>query len=304
MPFTGELIAIATVLCWTLSVQFFAAASKMVGSTPVNIIRLAMALLLFSATLLVRDGVLLPWNFPREAWLYLSLSGVVGFFIGDLFLFKALVELGPRLATLIHAMAAPAAAVIGWLLLGEVYLPKQWLGIGVTLAGVGVVVLERSPAVSPGSGKQVTRVSLAGVIYGLGAMLGQAGGFVLSKAGMKTATGYLDAFGATQIRALAAFACFVLFFTVTGRWGHLRRALANGRAMGMTVIGSCVGPFLGVSLSLLTLHYLTTGVASTILSLVPVCIIPFAIYLHNEHVSKRAMFGAVVAVFGIYLLVG
>ncbi len=304
MPFFGELIAIATVLCWTLSIQFFTAAAKMVGSTSVNIIRLAVALLLFSATMLVRDGVLLPWDFPQHAWLYLSLSGVVGFFIGDIFLFKALVELGPRLAMLLHALAAPTAAVIGWLLLGEVYAPRQWLGIGVTLSGVALVILERSPTVAPGSGRTVTRVRPMGVFYGLGAMLGQAGGFVLSKVGMQTASGYLDAFAATQIRALAAFACFVLLFTVTGRWGYLRRALANSRAIGLTVIGSFAGPFLGVSLSLLTLHYLTTGVASTILSLVPVCIIPLAIYLHNEHVSKRAIIGAVVAVGGIYLLVG
>ena len=60
---------------------------------------------------------------------------------GDIFLFKALVELGPRLVTLLHAMAAPAAAVIGWLLLGEVYGPRQWLGIGVTLAGVALVII-------------------------------------------------------------------------------------------------------------------------------------------------------------------
>jgi len=60
---------------------------------------------------------------------------------GDIFLFKALVELGPRLVTLLHAMAAPPAAVIGWLLLGEVYGPRQWLGIGVTLAGVALVII-------------------------------------------------------------------------------------------------------------------------------------------------------------------
>ncbi len=47
MPYTGELIAIVTVLCWTVSVQFFEAAAKRVGSTPVNIIRITTALVLF-----------------------------------------------------------------------------------------------------------------------------------------------------------------------------------------------------------------------------------------------------------------
>ena len=78
--------------------------------------------------------------------------------------------------------------------------------------------------------------------------------------------------------------------------------LKNKKAVGYTMAGSVVGPFLGVSLSLLVLHYLTTGVASTFFSLVPVSIIPFSIFLHKEHVSIRAFAGAVIAISGIYLL--
>jgi len=302
MPFVGEALAVATVLCWTLSVQFFAAASRQVGSTPVNIIRLSLALLFFSLLLLIRDGSLLPLDFPTSAWLYLALSGVVGFFIGDIFLFKALVELGPRLAMLLHSLAAPTAAVIGWLFLGEHYQFGQWLGILTTLCGVGLVVMERAEREAAGGRRKARAVSWLGVAYGLGAMLGQAGGYVLSKAGMQTPAGYLDAFAATQIRALAAFACFVVLFSVRRRWGNVRQALGNRRAVGYTAIGALIGPFLGVSLSLQVLHYLPTGIAATFLSLVPIAIIPFSIFLHREYVSLRAIAGTCIAIFGIYLL--
>lgn len=304
MPFLGEAIAISTVLCWTISVQFFGAASKEVGSTAVNIIRIAVAVILFSIFMYMRDGVFLPQNFPAHAWVYLSLSGIVGFFIGDIFLFRALVELGPRLAMLLHSLAAPAAAVIGWLFLGEIYSFHQWLGICITLSGVAIVILERNQRKPQNANRHVTRITSKGILLGIGAMFGQAGGFVLSKAGMQHGERYLDAFAATQIRAIAAFICFILFFTVTRRWRNVAHAVYNTRALCYTVIGSFIGPFLGVSLSLLTLHYLTTGVASTILSLVPICIIPFSVYLHKEHVSIRAIIGAVLAVFGIYILVG
>lgn len=304
MPFLGEVIGLTTVLCWTLSVQFFGAASKEVGATPVNIIRLTVAVFLFSIFLLVRDGSPIPVGFPLHAWVYLSLSGVVGFFIGDIFLFKALVELGPRLAMLMHSLAAPASAVIGWLFLGETYLPVQWLGISVTLSGVAVVIFERSPnGKRPRASQPKSAASVKGILFGIGAMLGQAGGFVLSKVGMQVGDGYLDAFSATQIRALAAFCCFVAYFTLAGKWRNVRKAAANRRALVYTSTGAFLGPFLGVSLSLLTLHYLSTGVAATILSLVPVCIIPFSVFLYKEHVSFKAVAGAVVAVMGIYLLV-
>ena len=300
--FAGELIAIATVLCWTLSVQFFGSASKEIGATPVNIIRIAIALVLFGIFLFARDGVILPVGFSLHAWLYLGLSGVIGFFIGDIFLFKALVELGPRIAMLLHSLAAPTAAVIGWIFLDEKYLFYQWIGIFVTLTGVCLVILEKGQktATLRSDGK---KKSWIGIIYGIGAMLGQAVGYVLSKAGMQTATGYLDPFSATQIRAVAAFFCFVLFFTCTRRWKDVSGALTNRKAIAYTATGAFLGPFLGVSLSLLALHYLETGVAATILSLVPVAIIPFSIFIHKEYVSIRAITGALVAVFGIYLLV-
>ena len=303
MPFFGEAIALATVLCWTLSIQFFAIASKEVGAIPVNIIRISVALLFFSLLLLFKEGALLPVDFPLRSWILLSLSGVIGFFIGDIFLFKALVELGPRITMLIQSLAAPTAAVFGWTFLHESYSLHQWVGMAITLAGVSAVVLERGKELSPAQKLKVTRVSYKGVVFGGVAMLGQAGGLLLSKTGMQTESGYLDAFSATQIRALAAFFCFVIFFTVTKKWQDVTTALSNHKAVAFTAIGAAIGPFLGVSLSLMTLHYLATGVSSTFFSLITICIIPFSIYLHKEHVSLRAFVGAIIAVFGVYLLV-
>lgn len=306
MSYTGEIIAIVTVLCWTVSVQFFEAASKRVGSTPVNIIRISTALILFGTFLYFKNGYIIPLDFPARAWFYLGLSGVVGFFLGDICLFKALVEIGPRLALLIFSLSAPVAALIGWIFLAEVYLPHQWAGMAVTLTGVGMVILEKnkpSDQTNPSAKNRTQRtVSLKGILLGIGAMLGQATGYVMSKTGMQTENGFLDAFAATQIRAIAAFICFALFFTITRKWGRVTAAVKDTKALAYTAIGALIGPFIGVSLSLMVLHYLTAGVASTFLSMTPVCIIPFSIYLHKEHVSMRAFAGAVVAVAGIWLL--
>lgn len=303
MPFAGEIIALTTVLCWTFSVQFFTAASKEVGAIPVNIIRISVALLLFSLLLLYREGTLIPVSFPFRSWVLLSLSGVVGFFLGDIFLFKALVELGPRVTMLIQSLAAPTAAIFGWVFLDENYLLHQWLGMFVTLTGVSMVVFERARQASPAPKRMAREISFLGVAYGFLAMLGQAGGLLLSKSGMQTSAGYLDAFSATQIRAIAAFFCFIAYFTITHKWKNVAVALGNKKAVLYTAIGAAIGPFLGVSLSLLALHHLAAGVASTFFSLIPICIIPFSIFLYKEHVSLRAFAGAVTAVFGVYLLV-
>ena len=302
MSYTGELIAITTVLCWTVSIQFFEAASKRVGATPVNIIRLTCAVIFFGIFLFFKHGYILPVDFPAHAWFYLSLSGIIGFFLGDIFLFKALVEIGPRVTMLIFSLSAPVTALIGWIFLKEIYIFHQWVGMMVTLAGVSIVIFEKNQKVSTSSNLTIRNISFKGILYSIGAMLGQALGYTLSKTGMQTDSGYLDAFSATQIRAIAAFICFIVFFTVTGKWGNVNIAIRDKKAVLFVAAGSAIGPFLGVSLSLFVLHYLTTGVASTFLSLVPIFIIPFSIFLHKEHVSIRASVGAIIAVFGIYLL--
>ena len=302
MPFTGELIALSTVLCWTVSVQFFEFASKKVGATPVNIIRLTTALALLTVLMLIRNGTVLPFHFPVRAWFFLGLSGAIGFFLGDIFLFKALVEIGPRVAMLIFSLSAPSAALIEWVILNESYTYLQWTGIAVTITGVGIVILERNGGKPSPASRNIRQISLKGVLFAFGGMMGQAVGYILSKTGMQAEQGYLDAFGATQIRAFTAFICFVVFFTLTRKWGDLKTAVKNRKAVVFTMVGSAIGPFLGVSLSLWVLHYLSAGVASTFLSLVPVFIIPFSIFLHKEYVSIRAMAGALIAVLGIYLL--
>lgn len=302
MPYTGELIALITVLCWTISVQFFEAASKRVGATSVNIIRLFTALVLFSCYLYIKHGYIIPFDFPIRAWFYLGLSGVIGFFLGDICLFKALVELGPRLSLLIFSLSAPMAAILGWTFLAETYLPIQWMGMLVTLTGVCMVILEKNSKPALPGQKISRKTSFKGIMFGIGAMLGQAGGYVMSKAGMQTAEGFLNPFAATQIRAIAAFICFILFFTLTRKWGNVTAAVRDTKALVFTATGSVIGPFIGVSLSLMVLQYLTAGIASTFLSLTPICIIPFSIYLHKEHVSMRAFAGAIIAVAGIWLL--
>ncbi len=302
MNLTGEIIAVSTVFFWTLSVQFFEAASNKIGAISVNIIRISTALALFCIILFFKDGYIIPTYFPLHAWVFLSLSGIVGFFLGDILLFKAFIEIGPRVTMLIMSLSAPVAALISYIFLNETYLFYQWLGMFVTLCGVGMVILEKERKSSNNKNLKIRAITLKGVLFSLGGMLGQAVGYVLSKAGMQTESGFLDAFASTQIRAIAAFVCFLIFFTITKKWGSLRSAIKERQAVTFTAIGSALGPVAGVSLSLLAMHYMPVGVASTIFSLVPVALIPFAVFLHKEHVSVKAISGALIAVFGIFLL--
>ncbi len=307
-PYFGEIIAFGTVLCWTVGAQFFEAAGKQIGALTVNLVRLLMAFFLFCIFLYITRGEFVPLGFSASAWGWLALSGIIGFSFGDMFLFSAFVEIGPRISMLIMSLAAPLTAIIGWVFLGEIYTLHQWLGIAITILGVSWVVMEknnnsRNNELVKNEQRWVRDITFKGLVFGFLGMTGQAIGYVISKHGMKAENGYLDPFASTQIRVIAGTIGFIVIYSFLRKWPVFLTSLKNKKGMGFTAVGAFLGPFLGVSLSLFALHYISTGVATTILSLVPIFIIPFSVFLHKEHVSTRGIFGAVIAIGGIVLLI-
>lgn len=293
-PHAGELAALATACCWTASALAFEAAGRRVGSLALNLIRLVPALVLLSLYSWLVRGVAFPFDASAHAWLWLSLSGLVGFTVGDLCLFRAFVRLGARVSMLLMATAPLLTTVLGLLIMGELLSVRQLIGMLLTVAGVSSVALERRLD----EGGQLRRLPLDGILLALGGAAGQALGLVLSKLGM----GAYDAFAATQIRVLAGIVGLSVVFTVIGWWPRVRTALADRSALFPTGIGAFFGPFLGVSLSLVAIKYTYAGVAATLMALVPVLIIPVSVLLFGEKVSRTAVLGAVVAVAGTALL--
>lgn len=291
----GELAALATAACWTVSALAFTAAGKRVGSLNVNLIRLGLALVFLAGYGWLTRGQPWPGDASARTWGWLLLSGFVGFTLGDLCLFEAFVLLGARRATLLMTLAPLLTALIGWLALGEHLAVRAWLGILITVAGIWLVLAEKRAATDA---PQDTRQLRTGLWLGLGAAAGQAVGLVLSKQGMN---GY-DAFGATQIRVVAGLAGFAALFAAQRRFRQLGPVLREPAAMGWITLGALFGPFIGVGLALVAVQHIPTGIAATIIGLVPVFIIPPAVLLHGERVGWRALTGTVVAVAGVALL--
>ena len=289
---TGELAALGTALCWTITVISFEAAGKRVGAFAVNIIRLFIGLLFLCLYSMITRGVPLPLDATGHQWFWLGLSGVIGFVVGDLCLFRAFILIGGRITMVIFALVPPVTALAGWLLLEETLTLQQWLGVTLTVAGICMVILI----------KEKSRMKLAhpvkGVLLAAGGTLGQAAGLVLSKHGL----GGYDAFAATQIRIIAAIAAFAVIVPIAGFTQSIRAAMKNTRAMGFTSLGAFFGPFLGVSLSLVAVSLIEVGVASTIMAMVPVFIILPEVAFMKKRLRTLEVAGAVVAVAGVALV--
>jgi drug/metabolite transporter (DMT)-like permease len=295
--YQGELAAVVTAFSWTASALAFTAAAVRLGSLSLNIIRLALALGLFVVTCWLIRGLPLPTDAAGHNWFWLSVSGLVGFTLGDLCLFRAFILIGPRRTMLLMALVPMIGALVSWIFLGEGLSALAIGGMILTMAGVVWVILERPPTAVPTQQRSTLRT---GVLLGLGAAACQAVGLVLSKAGVHNPD--YDAFAATEIRVIAGLAGFAVVVLAVRGLPRLMQACRNRAGVGYATIGAFFGPFFGVTMSVVAVKYAKVGVAATILSIVPVLIIPFMIVLYKERVSVRAIIGAIAAVAGVALL--
>ncbi len=306
----GELAALGTAVCWAGSALSFEAGGKRIGSLSVNLIRLVIALLfLTGANFLLRDRAL-PIDASAHAWLWLGLSGLIGFLFGDLCLFRAFVLLGSRLSVLIMSLVPPMTALLGWIILGETIAPLDGAAIALTVAGVATAVSERSDSqarplerddnqeIAHQPANKAKDIKLWGVLLAVGGALGQAGGLVVSKYGM----GSYNALAATQIRIIAGVVGFAALFFAIGWWPKVWAARRRPGGLGFTAMGSFFGPFVGVSLSLYAVQNTSAGVAASIMATTPILIIPLVALIHGERITLRGVLGAIVALVGVTLL--
>jgi drug/metabolite transporter (DMT)-like permease len=289
----GEFAALFTAFCWTITALTFESASRKVGSVPVNIIRLVVAFFLLGLLTWIRRGMFLPMDASPHIWFWLFISGLVGFVIGDLFLFKAFTMIGSRMSMLIMTLVPPISAIVGWFLMGEILAWIHLAGMTMTIAGIAIVVFQRQPQ----KGLSINKVPFKGILFAIGGAAGQAVGLVLSKFGM----GEFDAFAATQIRVMAGIVGFSILIFFFKRWMAVGQALLNKKAMMLIMIGATFGPFLGVSASLVAVQNTATGIASTIMAITPILIIPPTYFIFKQKVSWKEVVGAFVSVAGVAL---
>jgi drug/metabolite transporter (DMT)-like permease len=288
----GELAALATAFCWTITAIVFESASRKVGSVAVNIIRLVMALVLLGAFSYFRRGMFLPMDATLYTWYWLILSGLVGFVIGDLFLFEAFTLIGSRLSMLIMTLVPPITAFLGWMLMDEKLSMLNLMGMMMTMFGIALVIFQKHSV----KGQRV-KLPARGLFFAFLGAVGQASGYVISKMGM----GNYDPFAATQIRVIAGVFGFAILISFFRRWQAVFKAVPQGKPMLLMMIGATFGPFIGVSLSLLAAQNTSTGIAATIMAITPILIIPPTLIFFKQPVSWKEIVGAAISVAGVSL---
>lgn len=297
----GELAAFGTSISWTIGALVMERSVRSVGVMAVNTLKVVFGSLYLSLLALLLNGAMFPTNVPIDSWIFIGVSALLGFVIGDFFLFHAYALIGSRLAMLLMSISVPLTAIAAFLIFGETLGPLSLAGMALSVTGIALTVLSGKNNKSEEFNQDTeghSRRYFKGVLFGLISGVSMAAATLFTKRGVIG----IDSVSATQIRIFCACAGFMLFAACTGKTGEIRSALIDRRAMILIALGGIFGPFIGVGLLLFALQKADTGIVTTLSSFSPVLIIPASMILFRKKVNPGEIAGALIAVAGIALL--
>ncbi|MEA3239895.1 MAG: DMT family transporter [Candidatus Bipolaricaulota bacterium] len=292
----GEIAALGTAVLWTMTYLQFTVAVRRIGASLLNRTRLTVALAFLVLAHLIVHGTPFPLDAEAARWGWLILSGVIGFAISDALLFRSLLHLGAHRTALLMALIPVASALFAWGTLGEELTAIQAVAALVTVSGIVLVISTRS---SDREAANTSRRTSFGILCALGAVVAQSLRYILSKQGMS------GGFPILSTNVMQILAATVAVWIVAAFRGTIRGSLAPLRertAVLSTVGGAFTGPFLGVSLSLVALSAAPVGIASTLMALMPVFLLPVSRFAFKERITLRATIGTALAVGGVAVL--
>jgi len=281
----GFLFALASAFLWALVAILYRAIGRTLHPIAINIGKNLVALFCIGIILAIKGFEPIG---GRQLF-FLVMSGALGISLGDTFFLMALCRIRARLAMLMTTLIPVLAVLLAVLLLHERPTAQGWIGIIVTLMGIGVVL---------SGGHQECgseRNSLSGILYGLLASVCCAASVICSKYALAS----VSALDGSFVRHIAGFLLLALWGLAAGKltpW--LKPLISDAAVLRQLLIASFLGAFLGTWFCLLGLKYATASAATVLNATSPLFILPLSYILLKERISSRAIIGAVVAVAG------
>ena len=294
LPLLGALAGLAASAFWAI-------ASVLYSRVPIRARSIATFKNVFATVLI---GVLLVatkssdaqsfFTADRQAWTYLLLSGIIGLFVGDIAYFRSLQLIGPRLGVTLTLLSPPIISYLGTLFLNEGMTLQNWMAIGVTIFGLGMVLQDRAATTQEANSK-VKHAVRWGVAYALLNILCHCSGSILLKLGTQN----IGTIEATFIRLLSATIVMLPMGIFSSQKRELLELTKKRNEFFRLCQAAFMGTFLGVWLMLISFKFCPAGIAATMTSTSPIFVIPIVWFWMGTRTSRFAIIGALIAFAGV-----
>lgn len=298
--FIGELYAFGVAVSDATACACFNVAEKKISTFAVNFLKTVVALIGIVIIRFALTGKVELNGISPEAWICFSISGIMGFVIGDYFHFYSFLFLPYRVSMMVFNCGSIVTALAAWGLYGQALQLADWLGIGLISTGLCTVLLTRK---NQSEEKAETKKMWKGILFAAMGMLGQAGGALFSNRGMHIIEGSaVNALDASLIRIMAGIIILMILMIIQKKKADVHGALKHSREVVLTGIGGISGCAVGTTLTLQSIRYIPVGISTAIASVSPVLILLATILFSREKIKFMEIIGTIICVAGIVAL--
>jgi len=300
-----ELSGLVAALCWTITSLMAPKLLIEFGSFRFNTVRISMAsITLIAITVLTQTVDATIWRHTNA----LILSGLVGIFIGDTFLFNAMSRLGPRRTGVLFATNAPMAIIFAWIVFDETLSVIELFGCALVTFGAMIAILygRRKNQLDNVKAARLeeTKGSLAiGVCMALIAAFCQVSGAILSKPALLDGTNPITA---SAIRVSAAALALIAAYVIYSKRHPIQATklhLISLSSYLQVFIIAIIGMVIGMSVLVWGIGYGNIGIVTTLSATVPVLVLPAIWIVTGQRPALGAWIGAILVVIGAGLIV-
>jgi hypothetical protein len=256
---------------------------------------------LFLVASVLTGSTALVADFSGNAWVLLSLAGIVHFVLGRYCNYRAVKAIGANLAGPLTESSILVALVLAVLLLGEHMTILKVIGILLILAGPGLTLArQRAKKTTVENGAAFAPIYVEGTIFALLAALAYGTSPVLIRLALSTASWQASIAGGL-VSYVAATILTCALIVAAGKVRHVRDISRD------TVRWFCwAGVLVGLSqmLKYMALSLAPVSVVSPIQRLALVFRLPFNYLLNRQHevFNSRIVLGTIMSLLGAVLL--
>ncbi len=290
----GEVFALVCALMWASAVVLYKYVGESMSANTLNLVKNVIGFSLLVPTALIFEGFSLP-SLTLMEWAILIASGYFGIAVADTWYLQALRNLGAGRTAIVASLYSPFVVLLSIVFLNETLALWQWLGFIMVLAGILVVVYQRSYQTVESS------MLIKGIVLAAASVFLTASGVVAMKP-ILTNEGF---FWLVSLRMLAGIIGMLIFLSLRGQVVSTYQVISKGQHRWRhIVVASIVGSYLALLFWLGGFKYADASVASVLNETANIFIVLLAWLFLKEDLTKRKIAGAFLTFLGVVVFLG
>ena len=290
----GQILALTCAVFWAGNSLTYGLLGKKIDSFNIAATRslFALPMVLLLAIIFEQDAIL---HISKTDWLALLASGVIGYFLTDILLFRAYVYIGARKAMVIMTVSPIFTSIISVFLFNEFLTLIQCLGILLTIAGIIIMILGDKDDKEENENKKNYK---KGILYSFLGSLFQTISYILARYALYT----VPAFTTNTVRNLGGFICFFIYFIIFRKAFMKKQRNFNNRDIGFLLLAVITGPVLCMSFQMQAFALAPVGIVTALSQMSPVVLLPVDRFAFKKKLNIAAYGGTFISIAGVILL--